>query len=199
MKVASLATRRDGQLVLVSRDLKQATLAAPVASSLQLALDDWNDIAPELERRYARLNAGEDSEAFAFDPAACASPLPRAYQWVDGSAYVNHVELVRRARGAEMPERFWQAVPRRFPQARESIGLVQRGLNLASRLIENVDEVYPYLHCHWPDPGLVMASDFRSSPLNQETEARRLLNSPISRWQYLDCLLYTSPSPRDRG
>ena len=107
MKVASLATRRDGQLVLVSRDLKQATLAAPVASSLQLALDDWNDIAPELERRYARLHAGEDSEAFAFDPAACASPLPRAYQWVDGSAYVNHVELVRRARGAEMPERVW--------------------------------------------------------------------------------------------
>jgi asparagine synthase (glutamine-hydrolysing) len=89
-----------------------------------------------------------------------------------------------------MPERFWQAVPRWFPQARESIGLVQRGLNLASRLIENVDEVYPYLHCHWPDPGSVMASDFRSSPLNQETEARRLLNSPISRWQYLDMLHY---------
>ena len=89
-----------------------------------------------------------------------------------------------------MPERFWQAVSRWIPQARESIGLVQRGLNLASHLIENVDEMYPYMHCHWPDPRLIMANDFRSSPLNQETEARRLLNSPISRWQYLDMLHY---------
>ena len=89
-----------------------------------------------------------------------------------------------------MPKTWWQRVSGWIPTAQQSSGVVERGRNLASRLIENVDEVYPYLHCHWPDPGLVMASDFRSSPLNQETEARRLLNSPISRWQYLDMLHY---------
>ncbi len=89
-----------------------------------------------------------------------------------------------------MPKTWWQRVSGWIPTVQQSSGVVERGRNLASRLIENVDEVYPYLHCHWPDPGLVMASDFRSSPLNQETEARRLLNSPISRWQYLDMLHY---------
>ena len=89
-----------------------------------------------------------------------------------------------------MPKTWWQRASGWIPTVQQRSGVVERGRNLASRLIENVDEVYPYLHCHWPDPGLVMASDFRSSPLNQETEARQLLNSPISRWQYLDMLHY---------
>ena len=72
--------------------------------TLQSALDDWANAAPVLSELANRVNAGEGD---AFDQAACASPLPRAYQWADGSAYVNHVELVRKARGAEMPETFW--------------------------------------------------------------------------------------------
>ena len=88
------------------------------------------------------------------------------------------------------PKSWWQAATGWIPPARRSSGLVERGLNLASRLIENVDEVYPYLHCHWPDPGLVMVGDFASSVFRQETEARGLLDTPISRWQYLDMLLY---------
>ena len=87
-----------------------------------------------------------------------------------------------------MPKTWWQKASRWIPTVQQSSGVVERARNLASRQIENVNEVYPYLHCHWPDPGLVMASDFKSSPLNQETEARRLLNAPISRWQYLDML-----------
>ena len=89
-----------------------------------------------------------------------------------------------------MPKTWWQRASGWIPLVQQSSGVVERGRNLANRLIENVDEVYPYLHCHWPDPGLVMASDFKSSPLSQETVARRLLNAPISRWQYLDMLHY---------
>jgi fumarylacetoacetate (FAA) hydrolase len=98
MKLASLRGGRDGRLVVVSRDLGRCSPADAIAPTLQAALDDWDVLAPKLaaltpERR--------------FDAAAAASPLPRAYQWADGSAYVNHVELVRRARGAEMPASFW--------------------------------------------------------------------------------------------
>ena len=108
MKLASLkAGGRDGTLIVVSRDLARAVSAAPVCATLQAALDDWDAMAPQLEKLSAALNAGPVDSEFAFDPAACASPLPRAYHWVDGSAYVNHVELVRKARGAEMPETFW--------------------------------------------------------------------------------------------
>lgn len=107
MKLASLAQGRDGALVVVSRDLKAAVRAENIAPTLQTALDDWDAARPRLEALSRRLDAGEANGAFPFDEAACASPLPRAYQWVDGSAYVNHVELVRKARGAEMPESFW--------------------------------------------------------------------------------------------
>lgn len=107
MKLASLKQGRDGALVIVSRDLKKAVSAAAIASTLQAALDDWDKISPELESVYEQLNAGELSNTFEFDEASCASPLPRAYQWADGSAYVNHVELVRKARNAEVPESFW--------------------------------------------------------------------------------------------
>ena len=107
MKLASLKQGRDGTLVVVSKDLTRAVVAADVAPTLQAALDDWDHCRPLLDAMYHSLNVGGGREIFDFDPAACASPLPRAYQWADGSAYVNHVELVRKARGAEMPESFW--------------------------------------------------------------------------------------------
>ena len=104
MKLASLKHGRDGQLVVVSRALDRYLAATGIAATLQAALDDWKTARPALEALAARVEAGEGER---FDEAACASPLPRAYQWADGSAYVNHVELVRKARGAEMPASFW--------------------------------------------------------------------------------------------
>ncbi len=103
MKLATLKDGRNGRLVVVSQDLKRQLDASSVADTLQTALDDWTNTKPRLEE----LAASVESEGEAFDQSACASPLPRAYQWADGSAYVNHVELVRKARGAEMPESFW--------------------------------------------------------------------------------------------
>ena len=107
MKLASLKSGRDGQLLVVSRDLATAIVATDVASTLQAALDNWTSAAPALEELYASLNAGTAAGCFEFDPAQCDAPLPRAYHWADGSAYVTHVELVRKARGAELPESFW--------------------------------------------------------------------------------------------
>lgn len=108
MKLATLRDgSRDGRLLVVARDLSCATPAPQAARTLQRLLDDWAMLAPELEAVYAELNDGKIAGTLAFDPRECASPLPRAYQWADGSAYVNHVQLVRRARGAEMPESFW--------------------------------------------------------------------------------------------
>ncbi len=104
MKLASLKSGRDGRLVVVSADLQRCLVATDVAPTLQAALDDWANARPALEALSDRVNAGEGD---AFNQADCASPLPRAFQWADGSAYVNHVELVRKARGAEMPESFW--------------------------------------------------------------------------------------------
>lgn len=97
---------RDGQLVVVSRDLATAHYANGIASRLQQVLDDWNFLSPQLEDLYTTLNHGKARHAFAFDPAMCMAPLPRAYAWADGSAYLNHVELVRKARGADMPASF---------------------------------------------------------------------------------------------
>jgi len=108
MKLATLKTgSRDGKLIVVSRDLRRAVAASEVAPTLQAALDDWAAKAPRLAQISALLNNDRAADAFDFDPNRCHSPLPRAYQWADGSAYVNHVELVRRARGAEMPPSFW--------------------------------------------------------------------------------------------
>ena len=107
MKLASLKSGRDGQLVVVSRDLSRAISVPEIAPTLQAALDNWDENSTGLERVYAALNAGNISDAFPFDPTQCAAPLPRAYHWADGSAYVTHVELVRKARGAELPESFW--------------------------------------------------------------------------------------------
>lgn len=108
MKLASLKSGRDGKLIVVSRDLSRAVEATHLARTLQAALDDWAALAPGLEGLSDALNAGCADGSFAFDPTQCAAPLPRAYHWADGSAYVTHVELVRKARGAELPESFWQ-------------------------------------------------------------------------------------------
>jgi fumarylacetoacetate (FAA) hydrolase len=104
MKLASLKSGRDGELALVSRDLKTA-FALP--GTLQTALDHWSEVEPKLSALADALNEGKVPKAFPFDPAKCASPLPRAYQWIDGSAYVVHVELARKARGADMPPSLW--------------------------------------------------------------------------------------------
>lgn len=106
MKLASLKHGRDGRLVVVTNDLTRATDAFFIAPSLQAALDDWDRIAPKLSDLAEQLEHGS-VPSFRFHEHDCASPLPRAYQWADGSAYVNHVELVRKARGAEMPAGFW--------------------------------------------------------------------------------------------
>ncbi len=108
MKLATLPAagtrRRDGRLVVVSRDLSRMLDAEAVAPTLQAALDEWAALEPGLRALATRLEAGEGA---AFDARECLSPLPRAHQWADGSAYVNHVELVRKARNAELPASFW--------------------------------------------------------------------------------------------
>jgi len=108
MKLATLKNNtRDGQLVVVSRDLTTAIYVSEIVLTLQNALDNWDDISPKLNTVYQALNAGNLEGSFVFEQTQCESPLPRAYQWADGSAYVNHVELVRKARNAQMPETFW--------------------------------------------------------------------------------------------
>jgi fumarylacetoacetate (FAA) hydrolase len=108
MKLATLKDgSRDGQLIVVSRDLRTAAIADAIAPTLQRVLDDWSFLAPQLHDLYDELNQGRARHPFAFDAKNCMAPLPRAFQWADGSAYVTHVELVRRARGADMPPEFW--------------------------------------------------------------------------------------------
>jgi len=108
MKLASYNNgRRDGQLMLVSKDLSKAVAVPAIAHTMQQLLDAWDLLQPQLQELYEALNDGLIDSAVDFDEAQCLSPLPRAYQWADGSAYVNHVELVRKARGAQMPETFW--------------------------------------------------------------------------------------------
>lgn len=107
MKLATLKRGgRDGTLVVVSRDLTRCRAVPAIARTLQAALDDWESCEPQLRQAFEALDSGA-IEGEPFDPAACHSPLPRAYQWADGSAYINHVELVRKARGAELPESFY--------------------------------------------------------------------------------------------
>ncbi|WP_348672540.1 fumarylacetoacetate hydrolase family protein [uncultured Abyssibacter sp.] len=132
MKLATLRDgTRDGRLLVVSGSLREAVLAP--YTTLQAALDDWEEAEPQLQMAADALATGRMDDAFPFDPAACESPLPRAYQWADGSAYVNHVELVRRARGAELPESFWsdplmyQGGSDSFLGPRDAIEIFDRG------------------------------------------------------------------------
>lgn len=107
MKLASLRKPgRDGQLIVVDRALKNAVKVPEIALTMQAALDNWSEAKPQLEKVYQALNQGKAQGAFPFNTKDVHSPLPRAYQWADGSAYLNHVELVRKARGAEMPKEF---------------------------------------------------------------------------------------------
>ncbi|WP_102796504.1 fumarylacetoacetate hydrolase family protein [Bowmanella denitrificans] len=106
MKLASLKSGRDGKLVLVSKDLSRMLSVSDIAPTLQFALDNWAELEAPLRERYQALEQG-DVSGEPFNQADCTSPLPRAYHWADGSAYVNHVELVRKARNAEMPDTFW--------------------------------------------------------------------------------------------
>ncbi|MGE4232463.1 MAG: fumarylacetoacetate hydrolase family protein [Bacteriovoracia bacterium] len=106
MKLASLKQGRDGELLVVDKTVKKAVRAAHIVPTMQAALDRWSEVKPLLDRLYFELNQGA-VPSFNIDPKMLAAPLPRAYQWVDGSAYVTHVELVRKARGAEMPPSFW--------------------------------------------------------------------------------------------
>ena len=148
MKFASFNEGRDGRLVIVSRDLTRYISASTVASTLQQALDNWQSLAGELENLYEQINA-DNSMGQPFDQAACASPLPRAYQWADGSAYVNHVELVRKARNAEVPESFWtdplmyQGGSDTFLGPRESIVMASEkwGIDMEGEVAVVVDDV----------------------------------------------------------
>ncbi|WP_300376985.1 fumarylacetoacetate hydrolase family protein [Henriciella sp.] len=106
MKLASLKQGRDGRLVVVSKDLTKYADASHIKPTLQAALDDWDLTAPKLAQLAESLEVGSVPTE-RFHEHDCASPLPRAYQWADGSAYINHVELVRKARGAEVPESFY--------------------------------------------------------------------------------------------
>jgi len=109
MKLASLKTAgcRDGELCVVSKDLTKAICVPYIAPTLQVAIEHWDKYEPALRETYELLNAGALQDMFSFDACLMSAPLPRAYQWADGSAYVNHVELVRKARGAELPANFW--------------------------------------------------------------------------------------------
>jgi fumarylacetoacetate (FAA) hydrolase len=108
MKLATLKTGgRDGALVVVSRDLVTCQAVPDIAATMQAALDNWDKVSQRLQQVYEQLNEGNADGAESFIEQECHSPLPRAYQWADGSAYINHVELVRKARGAEVPASFY--------------------------------------------------------------------------------------------
>ena len=148
MKLASLPGGRDGRLAVVSRDLSRATPAQGIADTLQDALDDWPHCKPALEALARELESGR-AQGQAFDPPTALSPLPRAYHWVDGSAYVNHVELVRKARGATMPDSFWtdplvyQGGSDDFlpPQADAPFGSEDWGIDLEGEVAVVTDDV----------------------------------------------------------
>jgi len=150
MKLGSLKEGgRDGTLIVVSRDLAKAVKAGGIAPTLQAALDDWSRAAPRLNALSEELNAGRARGAFALDFAALAAPLPRAYEFVDGSAYLPHVERVRRARGAEVPESFYtdplmyQATSAGFYGPRDPILAASEdwGIDLEAEVVVVTDDV----------------------------------------------------------
>ncbi len=150
MKLASLKTGgRDGSLIVVSRDLGQFVPAAEVAPTMQAALDNWQQAAPRLNALYEKLNRGECSGAQKLDVNALSAPLPRAYEFVDGSAYLPHVERVRRARGAEVPETFYvdplmyQATSAGFLGPCDPVAVVSEdyGIDFESEIVVVTDDV----------------------------------------------------------
>ncbi|AXA84735.1 2-keto-4-pentenoate hydratase [Lysobacter oculi] len=150
MKLGSLKEGgRDGTLIVVSRDLARGVRATGIASTLQQALEDWSNIAPRLNALYVQLNEGQAEGAFDIDLQLLAAPLPRAYEFVDGSAYLPHVERVRRARGAEVPESFYvdplmyQAVSAGFYGPRDPVKVVDEayGIDLEAEIVVVTDDV----------------------------------------------------------
>jgi fumarylacetoacetate (FAA) hydrolase len=150
MKLGSLKEGgRDGTLIVVDRDLTHAVRAVGVAPTLQRALEDWSNIAPRLNALSEALNAGTADGAFDLDMAELAAPLPRAYEFVDGSAYLPHVERVRRARGAEVPESFYvdplmyQATSAGFLGPRDPVKVVSEdhGIDLEAEIVVVTDDV----------------------------------------------------------
>lgn len=155
MKLASLKSAgRDGTLVVVSRDLSRAVAVPDIAPTLQAALDDWAALSPRLANVAEAIEAAKVStingmEVFALDPAQLAAPLPRAYEFVDGSAYLPHVERVRRARGAEVPESFYvdplmyQATSAGFLGPRDPVKVPSQdmGIDLEAEVIVVTDDV----------------------------------------------------------
>ncbi len=150
MKLASLKTGgRDGSLIVVSRTLEHYVSAAGIAATLQNALDDWGTIAPQLNALSEQLNSGQCESSQQLDISALASPLPRAYEFLDGSAYLPHVERVRKARGAEVPESFYvdplmyQATSGGFLAPTENIPVTSEdyGIDFESEVIVVTDDV----------------------------------------------------------
>ncbi|MGI8559852.1 MAG: fumarylacetoacetate hydrolase family protein [Luteimonas sp.] len=150
MKLGSLKEGgRDGTLIVVSRDLSQAVRATGIAPTLQRALEDWSNLAPRLAALSDALNDGSADGAFDLDMAQLAAPLPRAYEFVDGSAYLTHVARVRRARGAEVPESFYtdplmyQATSAGFYGPRDTVKVVDEadGIDLEAEIVVITDDV----------------------------------------------------------
>ena len=150
MKLGSLKEGgRDGTLIVVSRDLGRAVRATGIAATLQQALDDWSNAAPRLNALYESLDAGDADGVFDLDVARLAAPLPRAYEFVDGSAYLPHVERVRRARGAEVPESFYtdplmyQATSAGFYGPRDTVKVTseEHGIDLEAEIVVITDDV----------------------------------------------------------
>ena len=150
MKLGSLKEGgRDGTLIVVSRDLKHAVKATGIATTLQAALDDWSNAAPRLNALSDELNVGKAQDAFALDMSKLAAPLPRAYEFVDGSAYLPHVARVRRARGAEVPESFYvdplmyQATSAGFLGPRDPVVVSSEdyGIDLEAEVVVVTDDV----------------------------------------------------------
>ncbi len=150
MKLGSLKEGgRDGTLIVVSRDLTHAARATGIASTLQAALDDWSSTAPRLNALYDEVNAGTAEGRFALDLNALAAPLPRAYEFVDGSAYLPHVERVRKARGAEVPASFYtdplmyQATSAGFLGPRDPVVVPSEdyGIDLEAEVLVVTDDV----------------------------------------------------------
>jgi fumarylacetoacetate (FAA) hydrolase len=150
MKFATVKNgTRDGKLVLVNRDLSRALPIPHIAETLQYFLDHFQDLEAKALAEFNRLEAGQAPESIAFVQEDCHSPLPRAYQWLDGSAYLNHVELVRKARGAEMPESFltdplmYQGGSDAFLPPRENfpLGSQDYGADMEAEVAAIVDDV----------------------------------------------------------
>jgi fumarylacetoacetate (FAA) hydrolase len=140
---------RDGTLIVVNRDMTQAVSAAHIASTLQAALDQWDKTAPRLNTLYEEINAGTAEDIFELDMSTLAAPLPRCYQFLDGSAYLPHVERVRKARGAEVPKSFetdplmYQAVSDGFmgPFDDIAMGSTEWGIDFESEIGVITDDV----------------------------------------------------------